>query len=106
MQPVKETQQKQRLLWKDLILRYCKHYRIHVVSAEDADDFPLFHNQGINRELVQLAAWLLVCCLAAAVAAVDAASHSPPYSAEQCTCCTHLVAAPAQPNPAPQPQDG
>lgn len=33
LQPVKETQQKQRLLWKDLILRYCRHHRIHVVRA-------------------------------------------------------------------------
>ncbi|EFN59341.1 hypothetical protein CHLNCDRAFT_19023 [Chlorella variabilis] len=51
LQPVKESQQKQRLLWKDLILRYCKHNRIHMVPAEDADDFPLFHNRAINRRL-------------------------------------------------------
>lgn len=51
LQPVKETQQKQRLLWGDLILRYCRHHRIHVVPAGDADDFPLFHNRAINREL-------------------------------------------------------
>ena len=50
LQPVKETQQKQRLLWRDLLLRYCRHHRVHVVSAEDADDFPLFHNRAINRE--------------------------------------------------------
>ena len=49
-QPVKETQQKQRLLWRDLILRYCRHHRIHVVPAGEGDDFPLFHNTGINRE--------------------------------------------------------
>lgn len=47
---MKETQQKQRLLWKDLILRYCRHHRVFVVSAEDADDLPLFHNRAINRE--------------------------------------------------------
>jgi ESCRT-II complex subunit VPS25 len=47
---VKETQQKQRLLWQDLILRYCKHHRLFVVSAEEADDFSLFHNKAINRE--------------------------------------------------------
>jgi hypothetical protein len=47
---VKETQQKQRLLWKDLILRYCKHHRIYVVSAEDADDFALFNNRAIGSE--------------------------------------------------------
>lgn len=47
---MKETQQKQRLLWQDLILRYCKHHRLFVVSAEEADDFPLFHNKAINRE--------------------------------------------------------
>ncbi|KAL4859553.1 Vacuolar protein sorting-associated protein 25 [Chlorella vulgaris] len=51
LQPVKESQQKQRLLWKDLILRYCKHHRIHVVFAAEADDFPLFHNKAINRRL-------------------------------------------------------
>lgn len=50
LQPVKETQQKQRLLWKDLILRYCAHHRVYAVSAEEADDFPLFHNRAINRE--------------------------------------------------------
>ena len=50
LQPVKETQQKQRLLWGDLILRYCRHHRVFVVSAEEADDFPLFHNAAINRE--------------------------------------------------------
>ncbi len=50
LQPVKETQQKQRLLWRDLILRYCRHHRIHVVPAGEADDFPLFHNVGINRK--------------------------------------------------------
>ncbi|PSC67362.1 Vacuolar sorting-associated 25 [Micractinium conductrix] len=51
LQPVKETQQKQRLLWKDLILRYCRHHRIHVVPVTEADDFPLFHNPAINRRL-------------------------------------------------------
>ncbi|PRW58242.1 Vacuolar sorting-associated 25 [Chlorella sorokiniana] len=51
LQPVKETQQKQRLLWRDLILRYCRHHRIHVVPAGETDDFPLFHNAGINRRL-------------------------------------------------------
>ncbi|KAL4430744.1 hypothetical protein ABPG75_006000 [Micractinium tetrahymenae] len=53
LQPVKETQQKQRLLWKDLILRYCRHHRVFVVSAEDAEDFPLFHNPAINRRLTR-----------------------------------------------------
>ncbi|KAL4432377.1 hypothetical protein ABPG77_001676 [Micractinium sp. CCAP 211/92] len=51
LQPVKETQQKQRLLWKDLILRYCRHHRVFVVSTEEADDFPLFRNPAINRRL-------------------------------------------------------
>lgn len=50
LQPVKETQQKQRLLWRDLILRYCRHHRIHVVPAGEGDDLPLFHNAAINRK--------------------------------------------------------
>ena len=71
---MKETQQKQRLLWQDLILRYCKHHRLFVVSAEEADDFPLFHNQAINRELQsrgQPGAVHLSCALAAACCCVS-----------------------------------
>lgn len=69
---MKESQQKQRLLWKDLILRYCKHNRIHMVPAEDADDFPLFHNRAINREppLARLAA-LCTCCACTPAAAAS-----------------------------------
>lgn len=51
MQPVQETQQKQRQLWKDLILRYCKHHKVFVVPTDVAAEFPLFHNQQINRKL-------------------------------------------------------
>lgn len=50
LQPVKETQQKQLLLWRDLLLRYCRHHRLHMVPVTDADDCPLFHNRAINRE--------------------------------------------------------
>ncbi len=28
LQPMRETQQKQRQLWKDLILRFCKHHKV------------------------------------------------------------------------------
>ena len=72
----RETQQKQRLLWRDLILRYCKHHRVYVVSAEDADDFVLFHNRAITRacgaagprlwRALALAVHLLLSCAAVA----------------------------------------
>lgn len=60
LQPVKETQQKQREMWKDLILRYCKHHRRFVMSTEETDDCPLWHNATINRWLSREARVLFI----------------------------------------------
>eukprot|EP00897_Mesotaenium_endlicherianum_P007107 jgi/Mesen1/6424/ME000329S05585 len=49
LQPVKETRERQVQLWKDLILKYCKHYRKHIVGLDE--EFPLFNNSSIDRRL-------------------------------------------------------
>ncbi|CAD7695007.1 unnamed protein product [Ostreobium quekettii] len=52
LQPVKETKDKQCQLWGALILSYCKHYKIYVLSADGAgDETALFKNDKINRKL-------------------------------------------------------
>ena len=43
-------------MWKDLILRYCKHHKLFVLSTEETDDLELFHNTAINRESAGLLA--------------------------------------------------
>eukprot|EP00878_Enallax_costatus_P021838 GHUV01023146.1.p1 GENE.GHUV01023146.1~~GHUV01023146.1.p1 ORF type:complete len:165 (+),score=22.74 GHUV01023146.1:225-719(+) len=48
-QPVKETADKQTSLWASLILAYCKHRKLYVLSP--SDDIPLWHNKDINRRL-------------------------------------------------------
>lgn len=48
-QPVKETADKQSSLWGSLILAYCKHQKVFIVSP--SEDIPLWHNQDINRRL-------------------------------------------------------
>ncbi|KFM25522.1 Vacuolar protein sorting-associated protein 25 [Auxenochlorella protothecoides] len=66
LQPVKETQRKQRESWKDLILSYCCHHRIFIVSLDAAaDEFPLFENKAIQRKLSLEARSLLLEDLAA-----------------------------------------
>lgn len=49
IQPIKETQQKQKELWRDLILRYCRQHRIYTIENDESDDFPPFNNPAINR---------------------------------------------------------
>ncbi|KAJ4962162.1 hypothetical protein NE237_022101 [Protea cynaroides] len=49
LQPLKDTQQKQVQLWKELILDYCRTQKIFVIGLED--DFPLFSNSAIERSL-------------------------------------------------------
>mmetsp|Transcript_16688 Transcript_16688/g.23013 ORF Transcript_16688/g.23013 Transcript_16688/m.23013 type:complete len:178 (+) Transcript_16688:186-719(+) len=49
LQPVTDTQEKQKQLWTDLIIQYCKHHKIYVVNLEE--DFPLFENAAIQRKL-------------------------------------------------------
>ncbi|EIE20062.1 subunit of ESCRT-II complex [Coccomyxa subellipsoidea C-169] len=51
LQPVKETRQKQIELWAELILRYCRHNKVYVLSTDTADDSPLFFNKRIERRL-------------------------------------------------------
>lgn len=49
LQPVKDTREKQIQLWKELILKYCKHRKCFLVDLEE--DFPLFENASIQRKL-------------------------------------------------------
>ncbi|GBG71906.1 hypothetical protein CBR_g10842 [Chara braunii] len=49
LQPVRDTREKQIQLWKDLILNYCKHYKVFAIDVEG--DFPLFSNSEIERRL-------------------------------------------------------
>lgn len=51
LQPVEETQGKQRQLWRELILSYCRHHRIYIVSSDENFKFEPFHNERINRKL-------------------------------------------------------
>eukprot|EP00898_Chlorokybus_atmophyticus_P005930 jgi/Chlat1/6338/Chrsp44S05905 len=55
LQPVRETRDKQRALWKELILRYCRHARLFVLDIEDdeaaTNAAPLFANNSIDRKL-------------------------------------------------------
>lgn len=49
LQPVKDTRDKQILLWKELILKYCRHYKVFIIQLEE--DIPLFVNTIIDRKL-------------------------------------------------------
>uniref|UniRef100_A0A7C9CPK9 ESCRT-II complex subunit VPS25 n=1 Tax=Opuntia streptacantha TaxID=393608 RepID=A0A7C9CPK9_OPUST len=49
LQPVRETRMKQKQLWKELILDYCRTQKIFIINLED--DFPLFSNPAIERSL-------------------------------------------------------
>ncbi|XP_064955812.1 vacuolar protein sorting-associated protein 25-like [Musa acuminata AAA Group] len=49
LQPVRETREKQKQLWKELILDYCRSQKIFVISLEE--DFPLFSNPVVERSL-------------------------------------------------------
>lgn len=50
---MEDTQAKQRHLWKDLILRYCQHHRLFILTTnqQNPETQPLFHNISINRKL-------------------------------------------------------
>eukprot|EP00879_Flechtneria_rotunda_P003381 GHRR01003609.1.p1 GENE.GHRR01003609.1~~GHRR01003609.1.p1 ORF type:complete len:179 (+),score=55.73 GHRR01003609.1:488-1024(+) len=48
-QPVKETADKQSSLWGSLVLSYCKHHKVYILSP--SEDNPLWHNKNINRRL-------------------------------------------------------
>lgn len=63
LQPVRDTRERQVALWKDLILRYCKHRRVFVVNFDE--DFPLFSNATIQRKLSNEAKELFVGALVA-----------------------------------------
>ncbi|KAI3733639.1 hypothetical protein L6452_13087 [Arctium lappa] len=49
LQPVRETQEKQIQLWKELILDYCRMQKIFVINVEEV--FLLFSNPAIERSL-------------------------------------------------------
>ncbi|KAK9819764.1 hypothetical protein WJX72_002089 [[Myrmecia] bisecta] len=51
LQPVQETREKQSGLWRDLILKYCKHYKVYKLSIDSTDELPLFVNKAIDRRL-------------------------------------------------------
>ncbi|GJQ09346.1 hypothetical protein GpartN1_g1137.t1 [Galdieria partita] len=51
LQPVKTTKEKQLKLWCDLVLSYCKHYKIFKLSLTDSANSPLFVNTSIDRRL-------------------------------------------------------
>ncbi|WIA15790.1 hypothetical protein OEZ86_004273 [Tetradesmus obliquus] len=53
-QPVKETADRQSSLWGSLILAYCKHHKLYVLSP--SEDIPLWVNKDINRRLAPEAA--------------------------------------------------
>lgn len=49
LQPVRDTREKQILLWKELILDYCRSQKVFIVDLEE--DFVLFSNPAIDRSL-------------------------------------------------------
>lgn len=52
LQPVLNTRKQQCRLWGDLILEYCRYYKIHELDLEEAlSTSPLFNNKQINRKL-------------------------------------------------------
>ncbi|KAL4524898.1 hypothetical protein Ndes2526B_g07084 [Nannochloris sp. 'desiccata'] len=53
LQPIPESQEKQKELWRGLILSYCRHYRIFQINVDDAaaqQTLP-FANPAIKRHL-------------------------------------------------------
>eukprot|EP00667_Euglena_gracilis_P023503 EG_transcript_26577 len=47
LQPVLDTQQKQKQMWGDLVIAYCRHHRLFEIDA----GCPLFCNKAIGRTL-------------------------------------------------------
>jgi ESCRT-II complex subunit VPS25 len=54
LQPIPETQQKQKELWRSLILSYCRHHRLFQINVDDAaaQQTPPFANPAIKRTLI------------------------------------------------------
>ncbi|KAI5057281.1 hypothetical protein GOP47_0027296 [Adiantum capillus-veneris] len=61
LQPVKDTRDKQIQVWKELILKYCKHFKVFILHFED--DIPLFFNASIDRKLTYEARQLFLGAL-------------------------------------------
>lgn len=61
LQPVKDTREKQIQVWKEFILKYCKHHKVFILHLED--DIPLFFNASIDRKLTYEARELLLGAL-------------------------------------------
>lgn len=49
LQPVQETREKQLKLWRELVLSYHEHHRLHVLTSSASDE--LFRNPAIDRQL-------------------------------------------------------
>jgi len=49
LQPVAETQEKQKALWRGLILNYCQSTRTFRIRVDD-EKFEPFHNRVIDSE--------------------------------------------------------
>jgi hypothetical protein len=47
LQPVADTRRKQVTMWTELIMSYCRHHQLFVVSLEEP--FALFQNAAIER---------------------------------------------------------
>ncbi|MCO5564201.1 hypothetical protein L7F22_017859 [Adiantum nelumboides] len=61
LQPVKDTREKQIQVWKELILKYFKHFKVFILHLED--DIPLFFNASIDRKLTYEARQLFIGAL-------------------------------------------
>lgn len=53
LQPVLDTQEKQKELWRELILKYCRFHKVFVLCCDTEDELPLFNNKQINRRLTR-----------------------------------------------------
>jgi len=51
IQPIQETADKQAGLWRQLILQYCEHQKVYILSTAANDEQPLFVNKAIERRL-------------------------------------------------------
>ncbi|KAJ0450920.1 putative ESCRT-II complex, Vps25 subunit, winged helix DNA-binding domain superfamily [Helianthus annuus] len=62
LQPVRETQEKQIQLWKELIIAYCRMQKLFIIGLEE--DFPLFSNPAIESDhcfLLDSTSRLIIC---------------------------------------------
>lgn len=51
IQPNLETRDKQLSAWCDLVLKYCKANNKYIIDVREAESWPLFNNQEIQRNL-------------------------------------------------------